>query len=131
LSNDLKQPMRFVVVGAVNTLFGLMVIFALKAAFGMDDFVANLVGYGFGLLVSLVLNSRWTFRYRGELRAVVPRFAAVVTVAYLANWIVVRSFLGQGVDGYLSQAMGVIPYAVVSYVGMKRLVYARHQQRHR
>jgi putative flippase GtrA len=127
LSLIFGRPLRFALVGAVNTLTGLAVIYALKALLDADDFLANLFGYAVGLLVSLVLNSRWTFDYKGELRTVVVRFGAVVAVAYVANWIVVRELLMRDINAYVAHALGVVPYAIISYVGMKQLVYPGSQ----
>jgi polyisoprenyl-phosphate glycosyltransferase len=123
LKVDLRRPLRFAVVGVVNTCSGLAIIYLLKWTLSADDFAANLVGYTAGLAISLMLNSRWTFGYDGRLVEVAFRFLAVVVLAYLANWAVVRVSLSQGLNSYLCQTLGVFPYALLSYLGMKHFVY--------
>lgn len=118
------RPVRFVLVGVLNTLSGLLVIYSLKWLFGVHDVPANLIGYAVGLCVSYVLNERWTFAFRGSRLAAVPRFAAVILVAYLANLVTVSAAIYWGsVDSYVAQALGVAPYALISYFGFKKFAF--------
>jgi putative flippase GtrA len=119
-----SAPIRFAVVGTINTLAGLAAIYALKWVFALNDYLANLLGYILGFCISYYLNARWTFSYRGPLAAGLPRFVAVVALAYLANLLVVsialRGFLW---NSYLAHASGVLPYAVVTYLGTRLFVF--------
>lgn len=56
---------RFLSVGVVNMVVGLLVIYACKWFFQAGDLAANAIGYGVGLSTSFALNGRWTFGYRG------------------------------------------------------------------
>lgn len=115
---------RFASTGVLNTLVGLGVIFALKWFVGMTDTAANLLGYGVGLLVSYLVNSRWTFRYRKSLLPVLPRYLTVISVAYLANLGVVHYCIERiQLNSYFAQACGVIPYAGLSYVLLRYFVF--------
>ncbi|MGE0114141.1 MAG: GtrA family protein [Steroidobacteraceae bacterium] len=117
---------RFVLTGVLNTLVGLGAIFALKWFFAMGDTTANLLGYGVGLVVSYVINSRWTFRYRESLLPVLPQYAAVVLLAYLANLACVHFCIRQlHLDSYLAQTAGVLPYSGLSYVLLRWYVFGR------
>jgi putative flippase GtrA len=115
---------RFAVTGVLNTLVGLGTIYALKWFAGMNDTVANLLGYGVGLLVSYLVNSRWTFRYRQALLPVLPQYLLVVLIAYLVNLAVVHWCIsGLQLNSYVAQACGVIPYAALSYVLLRCFVF--------
>lgn len=117
-------PVRFVLVGVLNTLSGLGVIYALKLLLSMNDVAANFVGYSVGLLIGYVLNARWTFSFRGPLSAAAGRFALLILVAYLTNLAAVGVALRLfDWNGYLAQAAGVLPYAAVTYFGAKYLVF--------
>jgi len=121
----LRRPLRFVLVGVLNTVSGLAVIFALKWLLHMPDVAANVVGYAAGLAISFVLNGRWTFQYKGRLGNALPRFAGVVATAYLANLtVVIGAIHGFGINGYVAQTLGVVPYTLATYFGMKHFVYA-------
>ena len=117
-------PVRFVLVGVLNTLTGLGVIYVLKLLLSMNDVAANFLGYSVGLLISYILNARWTFSFRGPLSAAAWRFALLIVVAYLCNLAAVGVALRLfGWNGYLAQAAGVLPYAAVTYFGAKHLVF--------
>jgi putative flippase GtrA len=117
-------PVRFVLVGVLNTLTGLGVIYVLKLLLSMNDVAANFVGYGVGLLIGYVLNARWTFSFRGPLSAAAWRFALLIVVAYLTNLAAVGVALRLfDWNGYFAQAAGVLPYAAVTYFGAKYLVF--------
>jgi Predicted membrane protein len=115
---------RFALTGILNTLVGLGVIYALKWFLGFTDTIANLTGYSVGLLVSYLINSRWTFAYRQSLLPVLPKYLAVVLVAYLTNLAVVHLCIVRlQLNSYLAQACGVIPYAGLSYILLRVFVF--------
>lgn len=58
---SILQFLKFVLIGASNTLIDLVVTFALNAIFGLY-FVAKIIGYACGIANSYFWNSRWTFR---------------------------------------------------------------------
>jgi putative flippase GtrA len=117
-------PIRFLIVGALNTFSGLTLIYALKWLFGVHDLPANLAGYALGLTISYFLNARWTFVYRGERGPAAVRFALTVLVAYLANVAVVSALIyGLGINSYFAQAAGILPYTLITYFGCKHFVF--------
>lgn len=112
----LLQPFRFLLVGTVNTLVGLSVIFAAKGIVGLDDFVSNLLGYGFGLLISFFLNKEWTFRHNGRISPAAVRFGIAFLLSYIANLMTVYGLRdGVGLNSYLAQALGIGPYTLSFY----------------
>ncbi len=114
---------RFGLVGVLNTLSGLSVIYLLKWAFSVPDFPANLGGYAVGLTGSYFLNSRWTFVSRRPAVSSLPRFASVILLAYLINYAVVALAIGSAVNSYVAQAMGVLPYSLTTYFGFRYYVF--------
>ena len=59
-------PFRYLLVGGVNTIAGLLIIYACKWFMGLGDIKANLIGYLCGFVLSFVLNKQWTFRFTGD-----------------------------------------------------------------
>jgi putative flippase GtrA len=111
------RPLRFGVVGVVNTVLGLAIIFAAKAFLGLGDLAANLLGYGLGLVCSFVLNRSWTFRHEGRAFAAFWRFGIAFAVAYVLNLVTVFGLRdAMAVNSYLAQAGGVIPYTISFYL---------------
>ncbi len=81
----LGQAVRFGVVGVVNTLVGLAVIYLAMAALRFDDVAANVLGYAVGLAVGFALNRRWTFAHAGRVLPTALRFAVAFVVSYVLN----------------------------------------------
>jgi putative flippase GtrA len=119
-----RQFGRFLGVGAVNTLVGLLVIYASKGFFGAGDIAANLVGYSVGIALSFVLNSRWTFEFGGAWGPAFVRFVAVSLVAYAANLLTVLAAIhGLAVNSYVAQALGIPAYTLTVFLASKYLVF--------
>jgi len=52
---------KFASVGVLNTVLGLVIIYALKWGLHWGDVSANLAGYAMCIFLGFVLNGRWTF----------------------------------------------------------------------
>jgi putative flippase GtrA len=118
------QFARFVTVGILNTGVGLTVIFAAKALLGWADLAANATGYAVGLVMSFALNRAWTFRDRGRVGPAVLRFLAAFVLAYLVNLATVFGLRDvAGVNSYLAQAAGVIPYTLLFFLVSRAFVF--------
>lgn len=118
------QFVRFLVVGVANTLVGLSIIYSAKYFFQASDVAANAIGYGVGICVSFILNSRWTFAYSGLMVPAAVKFFLATAVAYAANLLTVMTAIdGFGINTYLAQALGMPVYTVVAYLISKYLVF--------
>lgn len=106
----------FSMVGVVNTIVGVSVI-AIAHYLGANPIMANVFGYGAGLLVSFTLNSRITFRKRKVNLYTVIRFLVAFLVAFLVNIAVVlvaTRVLGQ--HGLLVALVGVPVFTIAFYI---------------
>jgi putative flippase GtrA len=123
------EALRFAAVGVVNTLVGLVAIYAFLAWFGMSDAAANFFGYCIGWSISFVLNRRFTFRHRGDVGSALLRFVAVSIVAYSANLgVVLFTHRSLDVNVYVSQFFGVVTYTLVAFLGSYYYAFARTRE---
>ncbi len=121
----MHEPLKFVAVGLANTAVGLSIIYLLKW-FGSGDVAANAAGYALGLMVSFVLNRRWTFAHSGAAVPAALRFLLVFAVSYLANLFTVLWLIDVlHVNGYVAQVMGVPPYTILFYFGSRHFAFPR------
>lgn len=76
----------FSLAGVINTLVGVACI-VLCTASGMNIFAANVLGYGAGLTIGFLFNSRFTFRKRRRRRSSVTllRFLISFLLAFGLN----------------------------------------------
>lgn len=117
---------KFALVGCLNTMVGLSIIYALKWQFAFTDASANLSGYAIALTVSFWLNRNWTFRHTGPAWPAAIRFLSVFATAYLINLLTVLSLIQLWhVDGYIAQALGVPPYTAMFYLGSRYFAFPR------
>jgi putative flippase GtrA len=118
------QFLRFLIVGCANTLIGLAVIYAALGLIGLGNIAANATGYAVGLAASFLLNKAWTFRYSGPVWLAFIKFIATFAVAYLLNlgtlWLLIHR---AGVNGYLAQAVAIVPYTVSFFLLSRVLVF--------
>ena len=117
------SSIRFLIVGLANTSVGLLIIYVGKWLIGLDDIAANIVGYSSGLVLSFLLNKRWSFRYKGSFGLSLFRFLLVILVAYALNLcltlVAINNF---GINSYLAQAL-VLCYTVITYLGSRYFVF--------
>ncbi|NQU72686.1 MAG: GtrA family protein [Rhodospirillales bacterium] len=121
----ISQFARYLIVGIVNTLVGLGIIFAAKAFINFGDVAANATGYAVGLIIGFVLNRSWTFSHKGEIFASVYRYIGVFAVAYFLNLGTVLFLIDWAqINAYLAQAAGVFCYTIVFFILSKYFVFS-------
>lgn len=122
-----SQIWRFGVTGLINTALGLAVILTLHIGAGLGLFISNAAGYAAGFLVSFLLNRHWTFSSVGPTWPTACRFFVVLAASYSISMIMIISFLTLNVSYLAAQFMGLISYSVISFLGMRHVVFvARH-----
>ena len=120
----LPQMGRFLSVGMLNLVGGLLVIYVCKWLFQAGDVAANAIGYSAGLISGFVLNSRWTFAYRGPRLPALIKFLLVALVAYGMNLLTVLiSIQHFELNSYVAQALGIPPYTLTTYLASKFIVF--------
>ena len=120
----LPQLGRFLSVGMLNMVVGLLVIYVCKWFFQASDVVANALGYATGLVTSFTLNSRWTFDYRGPQLPALVKFLLVAALAYAMNLLTVLTLIHcAGLNSYIAQALGIPPYTVTTFLASKFIVF--------
>ena len=120
----IPQLGKFLSVGMLNMVVGLLVIYASKWFFDASDVAANAIGYTAGLITSFTLNSRWTFAYRGPQLPAMVKFLLVALVAYCMNLLTVLILIHYvGLNAYVAQALGIPPYTLTTYLASKLIVF--------
>jgi putative flippase GtrA len=114
---------RFLIVGMVNTLIGLLIIYAAKVM-GAGDVVANGVGYGAGIAIGFYLNKQWTFAYSRRTLPAFFRFLLVTGAAYTANLgVVLLAINALAYNAYVAQALGIPVFTLINYLGSRYFTF--------
>lgn len=117
-----KTFVRFVLVGVLNTLFGVG-LYCLFIYMG--------VPYRAAVLLSTVLGVLFNFKTIGALvfknkdNRLIFRFVSVYVITYFINIGLIRVFLCVGINEYYAGILSTPVVALCSYGLQKRLVYRR------
>ena len=97
-----SQFIKYVIVGGINTLVTLAVIFLLKSVASVNPYIANAAGYAAGLVNSFLWNRIWVFHSAGERKREATRFMAGFACCYLLQLLIVWGLSTQtGLNGLL------------------------------
>ena len=117
----LIQFTKYAMVGVMNTLVTLILIFIFKTLFGVNEYVSNAIGYVGGLINSFIWNKTWVFQSKRGVGREAIKFIVGFLICYglqlLAVWVLnEHSFLGDVlIDFGLYTVSG---YAIATLIGM-------------
>lgn len=134
---DMIQFVRYGLVGVINTVLTLVVIYACKDFFGINQWVSNAIGYVAGFVNSFLWNKLWVFHSTGSIVREACRFVGGFCLCYLlqlgATWLLAdHSFLtgtewemmGFTVSGYgIATLMGMVVYTCANFLYNKAVTF--------
>lgn len=129
-SDDIKQFIRYIIVGVMNTLVTLAVIYVCKSLLEVNMWISNALGYIAGVINSFMWNKMWVFQssstnYRGEALRFAIGFMLCYGLQFLATWLlnsvmgsVEWDILGMTViSGYgVATLLGMVIYTLANFV---------------
>jgi len=141
----LKHFLKYNLIGVVNTLITLFIVWLLNPVLGLNIILSNFIGYVFGAVNSYVLNRNWNFRARGKHSQQIPRFALAFALGYAVNilTLLVANHLLEGIDfgqyfpeglrpwltvGYLAHIAANVAYVLFTFTLLQKLVFPDSQR---
>jgi putative flippase GtrA len=112
---------RFLLAGALNTLFGF-VVYTISIWLGMPVWCALLIANATGVFFNFVTIGGYAFR--SLLLARLPRFTAAYAGLYVVNLTLINTLRIWVPSAIAAQAILIVPMAAASYLVMARLVFA-------
>ena len=129
-SDDIKQFIRYIIVGVMNTLVTLAVIYVCKSLLEVNMWISNALGYIAGVINSFMWNKMWVFQssstnYRGEALRFAIGFLLCYGLQFLATWLL-NSVMGSVewdilgvtvISGYgVATLLGMVIYTLANFV---------------
>lgn len=74
---------KFIVVGVINTLTGMVIMFGLYNLAGCSYWISTAANYVLTSIMSFFLNKYFTFQYSGDMAGSSIKFAVNIAVCYL------------------------------------------------
>lgn len=85
----LVQMVKYGIVGVMNTIVTLSVIFICKSMLGFHPMFSNTVGYIAGFINSFLWNKTWVFKSKNKYGKELLKFATGFAVCYVFQFFVV------------------------------------------
>jgi len=121
---------RFGLVGVLNTVVGYALMLGLYNLAGCGYWAASSVACVMGMILSFILNKRFTFRNADSAAPQVGRFFVNVAVAWFLAYGVAQkvveaalSGMSEGWRGNIALAVGSVLFVVFNYLGQSRWVF--------
>ncbi len=119
-----KQAFRFGMVGILNTVLTLFIIWFLYAILHMGYYGANAIGYLAGFINSFYWNKNWTFKSGGRPIPELALFILVFGISYGIQVFVLWFFMDLlNVGIVVSQAISMCAYTAVNFLGNRYLTF--------
>lgn len=122
------QFIKYALVGIMNTLITLALIFLCKSMLGINEYVSNAIGYIGGLANSFLWNKTWVFKAKEDSMRQLIRFIAGFAICYAlqfgAMYILnehyghyLWSIHGFVISGYgIANCISMVLYTLVNFV---------------
>ena len=117
---------RFVLVGVVNTLFGMAIMFVLYNVFGVSYWWSSAANYFFGSILSFILNKQFTFKHKGHLVGSAFKFVICIVVCYVVAYGVAKPLMTHLLKGSsitvqenVAMLVGAVLFTALNYLGQR------------
>ncbi len=120
----LVQGSKFLVVGIMNAVIGIGVIYATQNLLDMNYQLSNALGYGCGIVNSFIWNRRWTFRSKKDPKPEILLFFLVFGVSYGINFVATTGAVEVlGINKNVAQLVGIFFYTTSNFFGNKYVTF--------
>ena len=126
---------RFVMVGILNTIVGLSVMYLLLHALHLSYWNSTFIGNSIGAIVSFFLNRSFTFKSQNAVSKPAIRFIVVILCCYFISYdlgknlvsaiLISNHFFIEKIRTDLAVLVGTGLYTVLNYLGQKLFVFSK------
>lgn len=117
---NIKQLIRFSIIGVMNTIIDFVVFIILLKVFGIHYSICQVAGYFSGTINSFVWNKYWTFNYRANKCCLTTQISKFLLVNGLSLLITVLGLIvlvdSVGLDEILSKVIIILLSQVINFL---------------
>lgn len=129
------QPLKFLLVGIINTLVGYGVMFSTYNLLGWNYWLASAANYVVGSVCSFFLNKYFTFQAKSFSAGEVVRFVFCILLCYLIGYGVARPcvrLVFQSASATLQDNLAMLGgsgvFTVLNFFGQKLFVFRKKKE---
>jgi len=134
-----KQFLKFVIVGVVNTLVGLAIMFTCYNVLHFGYWLSSALDYILASIMSYFLNKHFTFHYKESGFGSAIRFVINIAVCYLvafsvarpvARWILyaIHIDLDKAVLENIAMLAGSGIFVIINYLGQRFFAFHKNEK---
>ncbi len=131
-SEKFIQPVKFIIVGIINTVVGYSIMFACYNILHLNYWVSSAANYFFGSICSFFLNKYFTFNAKKFRRIEILKFVICILICYGLGYGVSKSFIryilqssSVSVQDNIAMITGSICFTILNYLGQKNFVFIK------
>lgn len=117
---------RYAGSGALNTIAGFAVIFALMAV-GASPYIANIAGYLVGFVLGFVVSKKFVFRSNGHFVTESIRYLIAFLICFGLNLLALKLALSQ-TNAFIAQLVAAVIYTGTMYLFTRWFVFGMQTQ---
>ena len=126
ISISVRQFVKFGLVGILNTIITISIIFVFMKLLNISYIISNVVGYLFGFINSFILNKIWTFASKKSIGRESFLFVVIFVVCYslqLILLIILKEKLQ--IKPEYAQIISIIFYSILNFSGNKFITFRK------
>lgn len=118
-----RQEIRFLIVGAINTVVGYGT-YAILLFISYPYLIANTISMIVGVANSYLWNRFFTFKSKGKAASEIVRFSFVYLISYCCSMLFLYLIVGQlGMNAYIAGGLNIIVTTLISWFGHKNFSF--------
>ncbi|WP_417665696.1 GtrA family protein [Pseudidiomarina sp.] len=120
-----NELVRFILVGAFNTLIGYGVFYILFTYFQLTPYISNAFGYIAALIVAFGLSKQFVFRSTYQ-KGMVTKFIVAFLISFALNQFVLLLMIEYSqLAPEIAQILAMASYTLIFYLLNKYFVFSR------
>ena len=131
---DIRQFLKFGLVGILNTVIGTAVMFFSYNVLGLGYWLSSALNYIIGSICSYVLNKRFTFESRRKTKREIFRFIINISICYLVAYgvaeplvrhmiLLLRINWDKSLLEQVAMLFGMCLFVILNFMGQKLFVF--------
>lgn len=125
-----QKTIKFILVGIVNTIFGIVIMFGLYNLAGCSYWISSAANYFFGSILSFFLNKNFTFQNKDSLKNTVPKFVLNILICYLLAYGIAKPATLYALQSYsvavqenIAMFVGMCLFVGFNYLGQRYFAF--------
>ena len=124
VSRIIRQFIKYGLVGVLNTILTISIIFIFMKLLNASYIISNAVGYLFGFINSFILNKIWTFKSKKSIGKESFYFILIFIICYsfqLVFLVILKEKLL--VNPEYAQIIAMVFYTIINFTGNKFITF--------